>query len=220
MVLNDNMDEGQGDLFLAIKNFDYPAVKQIIEQHQRNPRLASIDLNEALLTAVKLCHVKIVRLLLLQPSVRVTYQDEHRRSAIHYAADTSTFPVLYLLIRAGSSLNQTDKDGMTPLHYASRSGHVELMNLLIKNGARVNGSMSSYDSGNVESPLHYAAKSGKILAVGILLHHGVDVNQETKKDKMIPLHKAVIGRHDEAVKFLVSAGANINKQVSHSSSLF
>ena len=73
-----------------------------------------------------------VEQLCVSGSVDVNSGDEHRRSALHFAAAKGYSEVVAVLLRNGADPNITDRLGNTPLHLAACTNHVPVVTLLLR----------------------------------------------------------------------------------------
>jgi len=97
------------------------------------------------------------------------------------------------------------------LFEAARKGDIEQIELLILEGADVNTSMTSADG--PWTPLLDATCTGQTQVVKLLLQHGAKVDAGDKYG-YTPLFYAIWSKHEEGLKALISAGADINKRPS------
>merc|ERR1719188_2646764 len=99
-----------------------------------------------------------VEMLCSGGGVDVNSFDEHRRSALHFAAAKGYSDVVEVLLRNGADPNQTDRLGNTPLHLAACTNHVPVVTLLL----RVGTALTTLDN-NGRTPLQLAQSKLKIL---------------------------------------------------------
>jgi len=109
------------------------------------------------------------------------------------------------LIAAGADLENNHSYSMTPLMVAVRNGNINAVKLLIKAGANVNAKSSPEES----TPLMYASQRDWIDIMRMLLKAGAEI-EATDSYGQTALHYAVLERNEEAMEFLLSAGANPN----------
>ncbi|MHC4212186.1 MAG: ankyrin repeat domain-containing protein [Planctomycetota bacterium] len=112
------------------------------------------------------------------------------------------------LIAAGADVSAKDRKGQTPLHFAAKGGHEEIARLLIAEGADVNVNMSD----GSWTPLLDAAGNGHTKLVKLLLEKGAKVNVGDNYG-YTPLYYAIWSKDEEAVRALISAGADVNRRV-------
>ena len=107
------------------------------------------------------------------------------------------------LIKEGANINSHHGEyGITPLMWASANGHLGIVELLICNGADVN-----VQADKIGIALHVA---GNTKIMELLLCNGADIEAKDNFNMLTPLFNAVAKCDLEAVKFLVSRGANVN----------
>ena len=92
------------------------------------------------------------------------------------------------LLDSGAEINQRDDSGWTAMHYASAAGHTEIVKLLLRRRRRGKRSRGRRRS-----------------------RRGADVNCTTNKNESCLLLAALNG-HDDVVRVLVSAGADVDLQ--------
>eukprot|EP01138_Halocafeteria_seosinensis_P005163 gb/GECG01005279.1/.p1 GENE.gb/GECG01005279.1/~~gb/GECG01005279.1/.p1 ORF type:complete len:516 (+),score=77.82 gb/GECG01005279.1/:1-1548(+) len=111
--------------------------------------------------------------------------------------------LMQLLLELGKAdPNKTGQHGRTPLHKVITLQKVKAIELLLKNGADPN----IRDNEKGSTPLAFAVPNVSMMK--LLIEQGnVDPNQEVQKGKTA-LHMALANENEEAVKFLLSAGAN------------
>jgi cytohesin len=107
------------------------------------------------------------------------------------------------LLAAGADVHALDADGFTALHWAAFNGGEGYARQLLRAGAAVNGAAS----GDM-SPLMCAAKGGHAPLLRLLLAHGADVGARSRQEARGALHYAADAGARDAVKVLLSAGAD------------
>lgn len=128
--------------------------------------------------------------------------------------------IITFILGIGAKVNEKNATGSTALHYAAKNGNVELAQKLIHYGAVVD----EIDA-NKFTPLQHAAIQGNTKLVEILIHFGANINYQKpstsftdladglneNKDKSssTPLALAVLHKHIDVVKVLLSSKANI-----------
>lgn len=137
-------------------------------------------------------------------------------AARHLCAYRGKDSVVELVLGAGCSLIQKDKQGRTPYDIAKKGNHKKVEDVLLRNAkkailkgaqdgdhALVNGLLELYnidvDYADVTgwTPLHYAAKGGRVGIVKLLFSHGCAMDLKNRAGK-IALEVAEYG--NDAVK--------------------
>jgi ankyrin repeat protein len=142
-------------------------------------------------------------------------------TTIHSAAGSGDFERVRSLISRGEGINTQTNDLWTPLHRAVNSQHEDIVRFLIAHGADCN---IPHKKGH--TPLHLAAVHDNVLILLLLLEgHGElnpkDVYFSLKKSTWhfhspflapgkTPLHYSSENGFANMVKFLCSAGADVN----------
>jgi len=95
---------------------------------------------------------------LIAGGTNVRGEDEHKRTALHFAAAKGFTEVVQLLLRHGADPDQKDMLGNTALHLAACTNHVPVVTLLLRAGTDV----TTLDN-NGRTPLQLAQAKLKIL---------------------------------------------------------
>lgn len=95
---------------------------------------------------------------LLANGANVRCEDDHKRTALHFAAAKGYTDVVDLLLRHGADPNQKDMLGNTALHLAACTNHVPTVTLLLRAGTDI----TTLDN-NGKTPLQLAQAKLKIL---------------------------------------------------------
>ncbi|XP_065835804.1 uncharacterized protein [Oscarella lobularis] len=127
---------------------------------------------------------------------------------LHFLArkNGSLETIKHLLAQADSpkSGDLHDVQGNTPLILASQWKQSQYVNLLLKAGADANQSNSlGYTA------LHYAAAGGDVETIQLLHKHGASLDVTTKRLRRTPLVLALRNDRLEAVRILISLGADV-----------
>ena len=195
------------------------------DQHRFNKKTS-------LLEAARSGHDKCIELL-IEAGADVNIQNKNGDTALVEAARGGYDKCVELLIVAGADVN--GDDGKTSLMKAAQCGHNKCLDLLIKTGVNMNA-MNEYD----ERALMLAAGKGHDKCVEMLVKAGADVNVTNANGKnvlMLALEGIVDkqiktnihtniheynrckelqerAKHDRCIELLVSAGINLDAQLS------
>ena len=127
-------------------------------------------------------------------------------TAVALAASSGTPEMLAILLAAGADPNRKGNAELSPLWLAAKGGDADAekkVKLLLKAGAKVAA------EGGKASPLHAAISDGEEAArvLALLLAAGGPVDPKDEKGRT-PLHHAAADKNLDAVRMLLSAGAN------------
>ena len=130
---------------------------------------------------------------------------------LRHACHEGDLLAIWTLIKNGCcSISILSKEDQVKVYcYAMKSevqGCVFVAHTLLKNGFRFN-SLSREEQ---EKLLHFACRGGDVLVVEALLETGCNINCISKEDT--PLMDATVNGHQEIVKKLILAGANLEIQ--------
>ena len=120
---------------------------------------------------------------------------------LHLAAASGHQGVIKLLIKAGASLNISDKNGFTPLAYAVREGKIEIVRIL------VDAKADADFWGTSHPPLHVASEQGGVEIMSFLLENGANP-YTTDVSGNTPLHLAARAGNRDAIQVLLDAGVD------------
>ena len=146
------------------------------------------------------------------------------------AAKNGSAPMIELLLKAGADPNSTDSHGTTPLMSAAASGSTDAIKVFLSHGADVNAKETTWG----QTALMFAASLNRAEAITLLIAHGADPKATAKvaslgdykipgdKDSvresapaamggMTALHYAAREGHMEAMRALVTGGADVNE---------
>ncbi|RCN34390.1 hypothetical protein ANCCAN_19776 [Ancylostoma caninum] len=186
--------------------------------------------------------VDVCRLLARRKEMSVSARNRDGLSAIHLAAIANNLPVLKLFAEEmGKNVEVFDNENRTPLHYAAEQGHYEIVQLLLACGAR-STTIDKYDASPAHyaaqfsvscldlilaknnyveikdrenrSCLMWAVCAGNVEVIEYLVRKTSPDRQARERDKLdnTPLHLAAGRGHTDVVRFLVTAGANMNEK--------
>ena len=139
----------------------------------------------------------------LEMKADLNSQDEHRRTALFYCAESGRASYAKQFMDLGAFLDQPDDNQQTPLLVASRLGHREVIEFLIT------GHVSTESKDNRgQTPLSWAAMKGHEAVVRLLLEKGADIESKDKWEGQTPLWWAAEEGHEAVVRLLLEKGAD------------
>lgn len=172
-------------------------------------------------------HGAIVERLAARAPALIGMPDAAGFTPLHRAAGRGHAETIDIIIRLGAEVEArtTEKaigfQGRTALHTAAAGNHAEAINALVAGGADVNA-----PSPLLGPPVHIAAYFGNAAAIAALSACGADIERpivyepikrkpdttvsDKEKKDWRPLHIAIDQGHPQALKALLSAGANPN----------
>ncbi len=220
---------GDDNTFLYMLNFEF-SIEKITGFIMRQPYINTQDINgKTMLYSAISAERSDVAMILLELGACTNISDNDGVTATHLAANMPN--LLPELVRRGANVNAIDNDGQTPLHYiVTNSDDVKAIEFLLEHGAdpnvvdnngwtpllnstinrdRFNEDDRRYDvmMGYVDD-LHKDRGNINIDVVALLLEYGADVNVGIYGFTV--LHHAASSGYVHIVKFLLSAGADVN----------
>jgi ankyrin repeat protein len=200
---------GDFPLLVAVDLGNQDIVEDLVRGHA-NVNIADSKNNTPLSKAFSKQLPEIVSLL-LEAGADVNKIAAHGGTAVHWAIPKSNTPRnalnLKKVLDAGAYLEVKEEHGFTPLLLSlDTSDLISTTELLIQRGADVNAKDM-----NGDTPLMVSAVGGKIAQIDLLLGHGARVN-DSNKDGITPLMLAVQSRHEDVVRNLIKAGADIEAE--------
>jgi ankyrin repeat protein len=165
------------------------------------------DNEKALLVAARNDSVAVRRLL--EQRVKADVRDEHGRTALLLAVRHNQVEVARLLIEAGADVNAQDSMQDSPLLFAGAEGRLEILRLILK--AKPNFKVYNRYGGTALIP---ACERGHVEVVKELIKTDIDMNHINRLGWTALLEAIILSeggpRHQEIVRLLVKAGANVN----------
>lgn len=150
----------------------------------------------------------LVRELKGKASEILNHLDTNGNTILHITEHTY---VVEALIESGADASIRNAKGQTPLDVAAEKKNTWAVDILAR-AMLETGQPESRHQPVSKFPLFVAASEGRVDIVRALIEAGGEkVNQATQQKKLTPLHFAVLGGHLEMVKFLVAAGADMDK---------
>ncbi len=164
--------------------------------------------NEALFEAVGRNDAVMVRQLLSQ-GASVHAQDGKGQTALLLAVARNNIESAKLLIEAGADVNAQDRQLDSPLLLAGARGYLEILKLTLE--AKPNFLIYNRFGGTALIP---ACERGHVEVVKELLQTDVDINHVNRLGWTALLEAIILSdggpRHQEIIRLLIKAGANIN----------
>ncbi|CAL7951942.1 unnamed protein product [Xylocopa violacea] len=112
--------------------------------------------------------------LLSQNGIDIEARNDAGWTALHLAAEAGSYDAVYLLVRAGANVNNTDTSyGRTALHIAVEGGHKNIVEYLLKK-TKISVNKRNF-SGNTalhSAVVHTGARAKELCA--LLIRHGAD----------------------------------------------
>jgi ankyrin repeat protein len=162
--------------------------------------LAASDLADA---AMREDNVAVQRLISSKADVNEAQPDGS--TALHWAAYHGDAKLAARLLAAKADPNAKTDTGITPMSLACESGNPEIVRALLKAGADANQTLA-----NGETPLMMAARTGRVPLLEVLLANGAQIDAKEKLRGTTALMWAAANSNPEAVRFLVSKGADVS----------
>nr|XP_019936155.1 PREDICTED: ankyrin-3-like [Paralichthys olivaceus] len=128
--------------------------------------------------------------------------DNEKKTALHLAAMEGRLNAVVSLLQHKAKGGAKDMDGSTPLHYAAAGGHASVVSTLLQS---LSNKVLEERNAWRKTALHAAAEKGHDSVAVLLLQAGAKINA-TDYSRDTPLHCAVRGGHQEAVKGLINWG--------------
>jgi ankyrin repeat protein len=196
------------EIIEAAKTGDLAKVKKLIEKDPSLIRIKDETGRTTLHWAARGVHVEVLSYLVSQ-GADVNSTDINGVTSLHSVCSRGHVEAARILIENGADPAAAMSDMSTPLHLAVVNGSVDLAELLIQNGAPLQTKDYKEDS-----PLHAAAHAEKWDVVDIIINHvsaqNSNVLNSADFDGDTILHLACRAGRIEAVKAIVSKGADIN----------
>lgn len=160
------------DFFRALQTDDVGEVRELLRQGF-DPNAVDPHGNSALYLALQNHALKVARLLIEQPGLRLDQRNPEGETALMIACLRGDSELAEELVKRGAQVNPPGQaPAWSALSYAATNGHDDLVKFLLAHGARVNQRAS-----NGTTPLMMAAYFGHASTVRLLLAAGADPKQ-------------------------------------------
>lgn len=107
--------------------------------------------------------LQVLHILLNQPSIKVTVEDNDGRQPLLWAASAGSARAVLALVRSGATVETSDKDGLTALHCAASRGHTDTLDTLLT----LCGATPDVIDTNGCTALHYSVTLGTKLELNL-----------------------------------------------------
>jgi uncharacterized protein len=124
-------------------------------------------------------------------------------TALHWAVRSGDRNLIAALLKAGADPNAANRYGMTPQHLAAVNGDAATLRALLAAGADPNAALPEG-----ETVLLSAARTGSPEAIDVLVKAGAKIDSRESFYGETPLIWAAAENHVDAVRTLLSLGAN------------
>ncbi|XP_070705811.1 ankyrin repeat and SOCS box protein 2-like [Pempheris klunzingeri] len=160
----------------------------------------------ALQEAVSRNNVEICEML-MKAGAKHSLTNIYGISPLFTAAQGGQVATLRFLLKHGADVNSQAADGATALYEAAKNGHEEIVELLLSQNADAN---KPGKTGLL--PLHIAAQRGSDTIVSILIQN--TSKARLRRTGISPLHLAAERNRDDVLETLITAGFDVNAQLS------
>lgn len=158
-------------------------------------------------------HIEMLRWLLAH-GADVKREDKRSMTPLHFALGggdmhretdpEKTLEAVKLLVEAKAMVNERDDYGATPIYLAV--GDLNILKYLAEHG----GYLESGNAYGGQTPLHWAiGKNVPLKNIEFLVKNGAKLD-EIDGDGCTALHRAVLGKKTDVVKYLAEHGADLN----------
>ena len=208
------------------------SVEGVADSNQESADVNALDEEgmTSLIRAVLTDDIEAMRALIKAGAHVNAVEKKTGSTALHFASLQGNEGVIQVLLAAGADVNAKTTAGLKARDVAMLRGYTEIAQALFSieqasmfgNGveanakpqdqAQVEGGQSTSVSMKQRTNLLSAAKYNDLESLDALLAEGVDVNETTKTGMTTALHLASLNGHNDVVKKLLAAGADMSAE--------
>ncbi len=155
------------EFFRAIDIDDVGAVQSLLA-NGFDPNAVNAKGNSALYMALRDKSLKVAKLLIEQPKIKLDQLNPSDENALMIASLLGDRQLVQEMVERGAEIN---KPGWTPLAYAATNGHTQIVQYLLDHSAYIDA-----PAPNGTTPLMLAAYFGHDATVKLLLDEGADAS--------------------------------------------
>lgn len=177
---------------------------KILLEQNANLEYMTVDGKTAFIAAIDSRNFDIASLL-LSKGANIEQKDNIGNTPLIHAAEVGNLPAIKFLLENNANLNAKNYDGETALSKASNAGHDYVVLFLLTNNTEIDNKIAF-------KILSDAIKSNNMDLLSVILEKTPSLINEKDSSGKTPLILAVSEDNIDAVKFLISKGANKNAQ--------
>lgn len=152
--------------------------------------------------------LELLRRFVEEEKVDVNIRGDDEVTPLHWAAYKGHFQLVRYLVERKAEIDAPNKsEGHTPLMWAAIGGYIKIVHFLLKSGADAHKV-----DGRGYNALHHAIQYNQNVVGHYLLNEAGLKIDSTDHEGHTALLWAAYTNHEEAVRYLLSQGANVNAQ--------
>lgn len=150
--------------------------------------------------------------LLLEKGADINADGGQFGTALITACNRGNSDIVATLLQHDANVDQSGGwSRQTPLVAASKGGNRKISETILRQLLKAGAKTDGVDELG-QTALHHAAAEGDAKTVKLLVRHGADMDAEEDADHLTPLMMAIGSGRQSAAKYLIQAGADINKK--------